>query len=297
MATARELKNKIRSVSNTKKITRTMEMISTAKSRVCQKRIEAVQPYGDKLGEMLRDLGRGASDPGNASEFPLLRNPEQIRKEALIVITANRGLCGGYNTNVLKLAEKRLNQLSAAGTASEVHMIGKKGNARFKYLNREVANAYINFDDKPTYEQAEELLQPLLDRYESGEIDAVSIIVCHYETGARQYPVERLLLPLKAGSSEDSSTEDESGGGKEFILEPNPGAILGALLPVSLTTRFFQSLVEAAACEQIARRVAMKNATDNAEEMGHTYRQLYNRTRQATITQEILEVIGGSESV
>ncbi len=296
MATARELKNKIRSVSNTKKITRTMEMISTAKSRVCQKRIEAVQPYGDKLGEMLRDLGRGAADPEKATEYPLLRSPEQIRKEALIVITANRGLCGGYNTNVLKLAEKRLDQLAAAGTASEVHMIGKKGNARFKYLNREVAKSYIHFDDKPTYEQAEELLQPLLDRYESGEIDAISIIVCHYETGARQFPVERPLLPLKAGSGEDAS-EEESGGSKEFILEPNPGAILGALLPVSLKTRFFQSLVEAAACEQIARRVAMKNATDNAEEMGHTYRQLYNRTRQATITQEILEVIGGSESV
>ena len=294
MATARELKNKIRSVSNTKKITRTMEMISTAKSRVCQKRIEAVQPYGEKLGEMLRDLGRGASDPEKAAEYPLLRSPEKIRKEALIIITANRGLCGGYNTNVLKLAEKRIDRLAAAGTETEIHMIGKKGNARFKYLNRAVTQAYIEIDDKPTYEQAEEILEPLMDRYAAGEIDAVAVVVCHYETGARQYPVERPLLPLGGG---DEAEAEETGGGTEFILEPDPGTILSHLLPVSLKTRFFQCLVEAAACEQIARRVAMKNATDNADEMARGYKQLYNRTRQASITQEILEVIGGSQGM
>ena len=293
MATARELKNKIRSVSNTKKITRTMEMISTAKSRVCQKRIEAVQPYGEKLGEMLRDLGRGASDPGKAAEYPLLRAPEKVREEAVVVITANRGLCGGYNTNVLKLAEKRLQRLQAQGTACEIHMIGKKGAARFRYLGREVAQAYFDIDDKPTYEQAEEIIQPLMDRFAAGELDAVSIVVCHYETGSRQYPVERPLLPLATGEEVE---EADATGGTEFILEPDPGTILSHLLPVSLKTRFFQSLVEAAACEQIARRVAMKNATDNAEEMSKTYKQLYNRTRQASITQEILEVIGGSQA-
>ena len=294
MATARELKNKIRSVSNTKKITRTMEMISTAKSRVCQKRIEAVQPYGEKLGEMLRDLGRGAVDPEKIAEYPLLRTPEKNRREAVVVITANRGLCGGYNTNVLKLAEKRLDRLASEGTEPEIHMIGKKGAARFKYLKRDVAQAYTNIDDKPTYEQAEEILQPLMERYAAGELDAISVIVCHYETAARQYPVERPLLPL--GSGDEAEAEDD-GASVEFILEPDPGTILSHLLPVSLKTRFFQCLVEAAACEQIARRVAMKNATDNAEEMSKGYRQLYNRTRQATITQEILEVIGGSQGV
>ncbi len=294
MATARELKNKIRSITNTKKITRTMEMISTAKSRVCQKRIEAVQPYGDKLGEMLRDLGRGASDPEKAAEYPLLRVPEKIRKEALIIITANRGLCGGYNTNVLKMAEKRIDRHSALGTETEIHMIGKKGNARFKYLKRAVAQAYTHIDDKPTYEQAEEILEPLLDRYAAGELDALAIVVCHYENGSRQYPVERPLLPLGAGGESESEKAEESTGGTEFILEPDPGTILSRLLPVSLKTRFFQSLVEAAACEQISRRVAMKNATDNADEMVKGYKQLYNRTRQASITQEILEVIGGS---
>jgi len=295
VATSRELRNKIRSISNTKKITRTMEMISTAKSRVCQKRIEAVQPYGDKLGQMLRDLGRGAADPERAAEYPLLRQPERVRKEAVIVITANRGLCGGYNTNVLKLAEQRIDRLVGVGTEAEVHMIGKKGAARFRYLKRPVAQSYNHFDDKPTYEQAEEFLQPLLERYEAGELDGITVVVCHYQNAARQYPVERPLLPLVGEDSDDASSAAGGSAGKEFILEPDPGTILGRLLPVSLKTRFFHSLVEAAACEQIARRIAMKNATDNAEEMVRNYTQLYNRTRQAGITQEILEVIGGSQ--
>lgn len=293
MATSRELKNKIRSISNTKKITRTMEMISTAKSRVCQKRIEQVQPYGDKLGEMLRDLGQGAGDPENAAEFPLLRRPEKIAREVLIVIVANRGLCGGYNTNALKLAERRIDRLKAAGTDVEVHMVGKKGGARFRYLGREIAQLYTQFDDKPSYEEAEAVIEPILERFANGEIDAVSVVVTHYESASRQYPVERPLLPLGNDAEE---TEEKAGTGKEFILEPDPGVILNRLLPVSLKTRFFQSLVEAAACEQIARRIAMKNATDNASEMVRTYTQLYNRTRQASITQEILEVIGGSEA-
>ncbi len=289
MATARELKNKIRSIANTKKITRTMEMISTAKSVVCQKRIESVQPYGDKLGQMLRDLGQGASDPQYAAEYPLLRRPEKNRKEVLIIITANRGLCGGYNTNVLKLSEKRIQRMDADGTEAEIHVIGKKGAARFRFAKRKVEKSYSYFDDKPTYEQAEEFLEPILERYAAGDVDAVTVIVTHYENSTRQYPVERSLLPL--------GVEDEgepAGGTTDFILEPDPGSILGRLLPVSLKTRLFQSLVEATACEQIARRIAMKNATDNAEEMGKKYNQLYNRTRQAGITQEILEVIGGS---
>jgi len=302
VAAGRELKNKIRSIKNTKKITRTMEMISTAKSRVCQKRAEAVKPYGDRLAAMLRDLGRSAPGGDRTAAFPLLRKPEKIAREAIIVVTANRGLCGGYNTNVLKFAEKRIDRLTAAGTQVETHMIGKKGAARFRYAKRPVAAAHTNFDDKPTYEQAEELLAPLLARFESGELDAVTVVSTHYESAARQVAGERELLPLAdpAAAAEASPKQGEAAGktpkAAEFILEPDPGTILGRLLPVSLKTRFFQSLVEAATCEQIARRVAMKNATDNAEEMVKSYTQIYNRTRQAGITQEILEVIGGAQA-
>ncbi|MEC9475809.1 MAG: ATP synthase F1 subunit gamma [Planctomycetota bacterium] len=288
MATARELKNKIRSVDNTKKITRTMEMISTAKAVVCQKRIEATQPYGDKLAEILRDLGSGGG--GEAGGFPLLRVPDPVRREALFIVTANRGLCGGYNTNTLKVAEKYSAERTAEGVQIDTYMLGKKGISRFKYLNRETVGSFTQFEDRPTFEEAEEVISPLMESFEKGEIDGVTIIFTHYESASRQDPVIRKLLPITVEDSEGSSSS-----GREFILEPSPELILGRLLPLSLKMQFFQALVEAAACEQIARRIAMKNATDNAEDMSKTYTQLYNRTRQGAITQEILEVIGGAE--
>lgn len=287
MANARELKNKIRSVSNTKKITRTMEMISTAKAVVCQKRIEKTQPYGDKLSEILKDLG-GAGGDAESGEFPLLRVPETSRREALLVVTANRGLCGGYNTNVLKLAEKFIREKNNEGIEVDVYVAGKKGIARFRYLDMEVAGKFMQFEDRPTFDEAEEVFEPVINDFEKGKIDGISLVFTHYESSSRQSPQLRQLLPLAV-------SEEEGGGGKDFILEPDPEMILGRLLPLSLKMQFFQVLVEAAASEQIARRIAMKNATDNAEEMAKTYTQLYNRTRQASITQEILEVIGGVE--
>ncbi|MDC0347048.1 ATP synthase F1 subunit gamma [Planctomycetota bacterium] len=287
MANARELKNKIRSVSNTKKITRTMEMISTAKAVVCQKRIEKTQPYGDKLSEILKDLG-GAGGDAESGEFPLLRVPETSRREALLVVTANRGLCGGYNTNVLKLAEKFIREKNSEGIEVDVYVAGKKGIARFRYLDIETAGKFTQFEDRPTFDEAEEVFEPVMNDFEKGKIDGISLVFTHYESSSRQSPQLRQLLPLAV-------SEEEGGGGKDFILEPNPEMILGRLLPLSLKMQFFQVLVEAAASEQIARRIAMKNATDNAEEMAKTYTQLYNRTRQASITQEILEVIGGVE--
>lgn len=291
MATSRELRNKIRSISNTKKITRTMEMIATAKSRVCQKRIEAVKPYGDKLTELLRDLkhvqGGGDEESGNSE---LLRTPEKVKTEALIVITANRGLCGGYNTNTLKMTERYLEQRTREGVAVEVHMIGKKGTARFSFLGRELAASHTQFEDRPSFEEAESVMQPLLDRFAAGALDAVTIVSTRYHNAARQAPKTHPVLPLGGA---DEEAEGESTEGVDFMLEPSPEEILDTLLPLSLKMQLFQALVEAAASEQIARRIAMKNATDNAEEMVHTYTQLYNRTRQAGITQEILEVIGG----
>jgi F-type H+-transporting ATPase subunit gamma len=289
VATSRELKNKIRSVNNTKKITRTMEMISTAKAVVCQRRIEATQPYGNKLAEILRDLG--SSGDGLSGSFPLLREVEKPSREALFVVSANRGLCGGYNTNTLKMAEKYIDQRAAEGVSVDVYMLGKKGISRFKYLERAIVEGLTHFEDRPTFEEAEAVIEPVMASFEKGEIDGVSMVFTHYINAARQEPVMRKLLPISVDEADDNSSK--SGG--EFILEPSPELILGRLLPLSLKMQFFQALVEAAASEQIARRIAMKNATDNAEEMATKYTQLYNRTRQAAITQEILEVIGGAE--
>ncbi len=289
MTNARVLKNKIRSINNTAKITHTMEMIATAKSKVCRDRIESVQPYGDKLSEILSDLKQSAGGVGE--DFPLLRKPEKIQREAVFVITANRGLCGGYNTNILLKAERYIAQNRAQGVETEIHMIGKKGISRFKYAGQQVEKCYTQFDDKPSFDEAEQVYAPILERFAARELDAVTLIFTHYMNAARQHGVVRRVLPIpEAAEGEDEGHRSSI----NFIFEPDPDQILNTLLPLSLKTQFFQALLEAATSEQIARRVAMKNATDNAEEMVKTYTQKYNRTRQAGITQEILEIIGGS---
>ena len=186
MANARELKNKIRSVNNTKKITRTMEMISTAKAVVCQKRIEQSQPYGDKLNEILKDLG-GAGGDAESGEFPLLRKPETVRREALFVVTANRGLCGGYNTNVLKRAEQFIAEKKKEGIEVDVYILGKKGIARFRYLGMEVAGTFTQFEDKPTFEEAEEGRGKVLESVDD------SFFELHV---ARRDPFAELLVAL-----------------------------------------------------------------------------------------------------
>ncbi|MEM7262230.1 MAG: ATP synthase F1 subunit gamma, partial [Planctomycetota bacterium] len=246
MATSRELRNKINSVKNTKKITRTMEMIATAKSVVCQKRIEAVQPYANKVAELLEDLKQaGAGGDEASTKFPLLRVPSKIQREVLIVLTANRGLCGGYNTNTLKLAENHLDQRAREGVEVEVHMVGKKGAARFRYLGRDVAQVYRQFEDKPTFAEAEALFEPILERFEKGEIDAVSLVSTRYINAARQRPEKRSILPL----SVDAAEGEESGGhgSTDFIFEPSPEEILGTLVPLTVKMQLFQGLVEAAA--------------------------------------------------
>ncbi|MGE3166848.1 MAG: ATP synthase F1 subunit gamma [Planctomycetota bacterium] len=294
MATARELRNKIRSVKNTRKITRTMEMIATAKARVCQKRIEAVKPYGDKIAELLGDLKRMQTGGESATAgSALLRVPEKISNEVVVIVTANRGLCGGYNTNTLKTAERYLDRRQSEGVGSRVVMLGKKGVARFKYTQRAIHEAVTHFDDKPGFAAAEALVAPLLAEFESGAIDALTVVSTRYLNAARQAPEVRPLLPLTATGAGDAAA---AGPAVDFILEPSPEYILKTLLPLSLKTQFFLALVEAAASEQIARRIAMKNATDSADDMARSYTQLYNRTRQAGITQEILEVIGGTVS-
>ncbi len=176
-------------------------------------------------------------------------------------------------------------------------MLGKKGAARFRYTNREVKQSYTQFEDQSTYAQAEEAITPIIDRYARGEIDAVTLVFTRYESSSRQSPIVLQLLPIPDQPTGDEEGGPKHSGGIDFIFEPSPGAILDTLLPLSLKTQFFQAILEAATSEQIARRVAMKNATDNADEMSTKYTQQYNRTRQASITQEILEVIGGAESV
>lgn len=309
MASAKDLKKKIRSISNTKKITRTMEMVATVKSKRAQDRIKATTPYSRKLAEILKSLAASGS-----ISHPFLTPREKVTRTLLLIVTGNRGLCGGYNSNVLGLAEEWLEAERSAGREADVYIIGKKGIARFRFLKRSVLKAYTHIDDRPSFKDAAELAEEFMKRFLANEVQRVVVISSKYYSVSAQKPVEQQLLPIlppkagigdgKAGEPKGKTSADKSSADKtstvkstEFIFEPDREAILKALLPLSVKNAVHQILVEAAAGEQIARRIAMKLATDNAEEMIKTYTRKYNRQRQAGITQQIVEIVSGADAL
>lgn len=297
MASAKDLKKKIRSIGNTKKITRTMEMVATVRSKQAQDRIKATTPYSNKLAEILSSLSQSGS-----LDHPFLKPAPTLKKAVVLVVTANRGLCGGYNANVLSLAEKWLAAEAEAGRSShEVHVIGKKGIARFRFRKVEVAKTYTHIEDKPSFKQAEEFAEDFMRKFLSCEVQRVVVFATQYVSSAVQRPSELQLLPIaRLQSSSGGRTEKVEAtpkGDIQFIFEPNREEILKALIPLSVKNALYRILVEAAASEQIARRLAMKLATDNAEELIRIFTRRYNRQRQAGITQQIMEIVAGADAL
>lgn len=288
MASSRELRNKIRSITNTKKITRTMELVATSKAKKAQDRVTATRPYSETLQELLDSLAAAGS-----VDHPLLEKPENAApRTAILIVTGNRGLCGGYNTSVLQLAERtRRAELGESGREVDLYVVGRKGLARMKYLKWSVVSSYTEFDDRPLFRDAAEIADLFMDRYLAGEVDRVKIISTRFISLGTQTADVSTLLPIEPPETDGQGVETE------FIFEPGPEEILGELLPLSVRNMIYRLLVEAAASEQIARRMAMKRATDNAEEMIENYTRLYNRTRQASITQQITEIVGGASAL
>lgn len=300
MANARDLRKKIRSISNTAKITRTMEMVATAKSKRAQSRIVAMLPYSDKLGEILRNL----RDAGTV-EHPLLEDREPVKRSLLLIVSANRGLCGGYNSNLLSLAEKWLVQEEAEGREVDIHASGRKGIARLRFLKRPTVAQYTHFDDRPSFKETEELSSEFLRLFLERQVDRVVVASTRYLSASLQTPRITQLLPIEASADGGDSSDDSSGGAavstvaaaRDFIFEPEREVILETLLPLSVKQVVFRLFLEAATSEQLARRIAMKLASDNAEEMIGLYTRQYNRERQAGITQQIMEVVTGAEAL
>ncbi len=299
MASLKDYKNKLKSISNTRKITRTMEMVSAAKAKKTTDRVEASTPYSQKL----RELMDGLSSAGTIDHF-LVQEPEKIEKQALLVVTANRGLCGGYNTNVANMAEKWIAAEKAEGRETDVSMIGKKGSARFSFRKQAMVATYDHIEDRPTFADAEEIAQGFMDRFERGEIQRVMVAVTRFITAGFQTPKLVQLVPIVPPEAEEgegaAASEDSAKKGAtstDFIFEPDPQRILVDLLPFSVKHALYRLFLEAAASEQIARRVAMKLATDNAAELIGFYTRKYNRERQAAITQQIMEIVGGAEAL
>ena len=291
MAKGRELKGRIKSVENTRKITRTMEMVATSKMKRAQDRVVAARPYANALTEVISSL----YSPELAERFPLLRQPTQPKRVALIVLTSNRGLAGGFNANLIKEARTRIAELERSGTQVDVHVIGKKGLGYFKYVGRALASQRVDITDRPTAENASEIVDQLMRDYVSGQLDGVYVTYSKFNSVLSTPPTTDRVLPVTP--PQPKTGERGAGVQRDYLLFPNAEAILTELLPSYVRNSVYRALVETVAGEQSARRTAMKNATDNAGDILNVLRRTYNRARQAQITQEIAEIVGGAAAL
>lgn len=285
MAIAREVKGRIRSVENTRKITRTMEMVATSKLKKATDRVYAARPYAQALGEIVRSL----YSPELTERYPLLRQPEAPRRAGILVLTANRGLAGAFNVNILKETGRLAEELRGQGTEVELHVLGRKGVAFFRFRKEALKMTRTDLGDYPTPEEAESLVADLRDRFASGELDAVYVVGSEFRSALSTPPVVREILPIRPEPG--AATADR------FILSPSGDLILSRLLPLYIRNVVYRALVENVAAEQSARRNAMKNATDNAGDILEGLKRSYNRARQAQITQEIAEIVGGASAL
>ena len=285
MSNARDVKRRIKSVENTRQITRTLELVATSKLKKATDRVRAAKPYGEALEEIVASLYA----PAFAEQFPLLRRPESIRRAAILLLTANRGLAGGFNANLIKEARATLEGLREEGIEPELHIAGKKGIAYFRFRGEEISQTWTHIGDVPTLEDAEQLVGSLRQRFEDGELDAVYLVASEFRSAMSAPPRTKQLLPIVPEAS-DKTAED-------FILSPSPGFVLERLLPAYVRNVVFTALVENAAAFQGQQRTAMKNATDNAGEVLEHLTRTYNRARQGQITQEIAEIVGGAAAL
>jgi len=288
MAKARELKGRIRSVQNTRKITRTMEMVATSKLKRAQDRLGAARPYSQQLREVIGRL----LTPELAARYALLRQPETVSRAAVVLITSNRGLAGAFNANLIREARNLLADLRGQGVETELHIVGKKGISFFRFQREELRTARTDIGDRPSADDAASLVVPLTERFVAGGLDAVYVVHARFNSALSTPPNSLRVLPI-----EPPSAEEQSSSGVEYILEPSADVILERLLPLYVRNSVYTALLETAAAEQGARRTAMKNATDNASDMVQLLTRTYNRVRQAAITQEIAEIVGGAAAL
>ncbi|MCS6849558.1 MAG: ATP synthase F1 subunit gamma [Gemmataceae bacterium] len=296
MAKTRALVKRRKAIRNIRKITRTMELIATARFKKALDRAIEAEAYTNKIAELAADLSANATE----IRHPLLEQRQVVRRSLLLVLCSNRGLCGGYNAAILREAVARCRQLEATGTGLQLELSGKRAIAYFRYQGMAAERTFTHFEDKPRFDEVDELAQRYLDDYIAGRIDRVEVAYMKFLNAARQLAVVETLLPLSkvteaASRRPGRATAARPAVAYEFL--PDPRDILEELLPVSFKVRLFKCFLDAAVSEQIARRVAMKAATENAGEMIKILTRQYNRARQAQITKEIAEVISGAEAL
>jgi len=290
MANRRVLVKRRKAVRNIRKITRTMQLIATARFQAAFNRAVATRPYTEKLAELVADLSRAAG----SVEHPLLATHDEVPRSALVVLTSDRGLAGGYNANVLRVAVSHIDQLKARQVETSVHMVGKKGIGYFRFLHRPTAEQITGISDRVRFEQVEPLANALMDRFMRGEIASVHVAYMKFLSAGTQRPVVVQLLPLAPGAE---TAPAQSTRNIEYEFSPDPQQLLDELLPATVRVRLFQAFTDAAVSEQVARMVAMKAATDAAGDMIKSLTREYNRARQTQITMELLDIVGGANAL
>jgi F-type H+-transporting ATPase subunit gamma len=275
-----------------------MELVSTSKLKRAQDRVVGARPYAQALAEVIGQL----YSPELAERFPLLRQPTRgargtthgIRRAALLLITSNRGLCGAFNANLIREARRRLEELERHDAHTELHLVGKKGASFFKFTRRTIASQRFDIGDKPTLDHAADLAKPLMERFANGDLDEVDIVFAKFNSAVSTPPTTLRVLPVTPPAVEGGQGRSQA---VNYILKPSAEDILQQLLPLYVQNQFYRALVETAAAEHGARRTAMKNATDAGSDMLTILNRTYNRARQAQITQELAEIVGGAEAL
>jgi F-type H+-transporting ATPase subunit gamma len=306
MANPRVLDKRRRSIKNIRKITRTMELIATARFKKAMDRASAATAYTNRMTKLVQDL----LSSGLEVSHPLLDEHESVRNATLLVLTANRGLCGGFNGNLQRAGFHRWLELQQSVPNCRLEIVGKRGIAAFKFRGIKADVTYTHFEDRPAFDEVDVIASRYLDEYATGRLDRLDVIYTKFVSVARQHVTIETLLPLSAiggpadvaGTGGASGTQEQAAGGaadRRAIYEflPSPESILEEVVPASFKVKLFKYFLDSAVSEQIARMVAMKSATENAGDLIHRLSRQYNRARQSRITSELMDVIGGAEAL
>ena len=291
MASLRDIRRRIASVHNTRKITKAMEMVAAAKLRRNQARIEALRPYAADVIEMMTDLATFSEE---TRQYALMQERSEVRRVAVVAMTGDRGLAGAFNANVVRKAMEIERDLRADGVETRLIAVGRKGIGTLAFRGCRVERSWQGLSDRPEYSDAKEIAKYLIDLYLSGEVDRVRLVFNHFTSAIEQTLLDDVILPVPREAVTD---EARTPGPVTYLFEPEANIILESLLPAYVEIAIYRSLLESSASEQGARMTAMRNASDSAEEMLESLTLALNRARQAAITQEILEVVGGAEAL
>jgi F-type H+-transporting ATPase subunit gamma len=295
MASVQDLKRRIKSVRNTRKITRAMELVAASKLRRAQTRIEAMRPYAKTMQELIAGVGRAA---GSVRSLPLLQQREETNAVLLVPLTGDRGLAGAFNAQVIRRSFALERSLVAEGKTVSWLAVGKKGRSTLTFRHKSIAGEFVGFTDRPGYADAQAIAHRAAELFVSGEVDSVVLVYNTFVSALTQKVTDQAILPISADvlETDDEERKDDALRG-DFIFEPEPEEILKRLLPVYLETQIYRALLESSASEQAARMTAMRNASKNAGELIDGLTLQMNRARQAAITQEILEIVAGAEAL